>query len=92
MAAAGIRKTKMVKVEQSYIDSLLAFRAACPPRPLFTDFIDNDVVSCEQMRRCCERAAALLKKRQDEDDEILRQYEANGSAYWEVEIRDEDEE
>jgi len=82
---AVTRKTKMIKVEQSYIDSLLAFRSACPPRPLFTEFTDNG------LRRSCEKAAALLKIKQEKDDEILKQYNAYGCAYWEVEIRDEDE-
>jgi len=80
---AGTRKTKMIKVEQSYIDSLLAFRLACPPRPLFTDFTDK------ALRPSCEKAAALLKIKQEMDDEILKQYNAYGSAYWEVDVSHE---
>lgn len=87
-AGSGIkaRKTKLVQVKQSSIDSLKEFRSACSPRPLCLDF---SVCDNEQMRRCWEKAAALVKMRQDEDDQILKQYDAEGFAYWEVEIRDE---
>jgi hypothetical protein len=59
MAVVGVKKMKMIKVEQSYIDSLLTFCAACPPRPLFTDFTSTDVVSCERLCSSCEKAAVL---------------------------------
>lgn len=41
-------KTKLVRVEQSYIDSLKEFRSVCPPRPLRLDLSACELATVSQ--------------------------------------------
>ncbi|KAL6637942.1 hypothetical protein ACP70R_025514 [Stipagrostis hirtigluma subsp. patula] len=86
------KKTKLVRVKQGFIDSLLARPRkpfVLPPEP--SNKIRPDMR--ERIKAAMATTAALMKKIRDEEEDILEQYRTKGFAMAEVEIStDEDTE
>ncbi|CAN6197092.1 unnamed protein product [Urochloa humidicola] len=95
--AAPETTTTLVRVEQEYIDWILAKSKVLPrfPLPSVRDevidgmFTDKPELR-ERLRHDAAEFAALMKKLQDQDDDILEQYHAKGYAMQEIETGDDD--
>ncbi|KAF8691497.1 hypothetical protein HU200_040643 [Digitaria exilis] len=88
------KKTKkMVRVQQEYIDGLLARRPIKPFPFIPEERIQlQDPKKQERTRARQARIAALLKVIRDEEEDILEQYRVKGYAEMEVEVEDVDDE
>lgn len=90
----GGRRTKLVRVQQRYIDCLLKRTPVGPFRTLSDETIDAVYETPEKREwylRFQAETAALLKAK-DKEDAILEQYREHGFAMEEVLVGDDDDE
>ncbi|KAF8691496.1 hypothetical protein HU200_040642 [Digitaria exilis] len=83
---------KMVRVQQEYIDGLLA-RRPIKPFPFIPEEIiqRQDPKEQEETRALQAMIAAHIKVVRDEEEDILEQYRVKGYAETEVEVEDNEE-
>ncbi|KAL6637943.1 hypothetical protein ACP70R_025515 [Stipagrostis hirtigluma subsp. patula] len=89
--APVVKKTKLVRVKQGFIDSLLAW----PRKPFIgvpAESIDTLPPKLrESFHATMATTVALMKKIRDEEEDILEQYRTKGFAMQEVEISDDED-
>ncbi|KAL6653791.1 hypothetical protein ACP70R_008715 [Stipagrostis hirtigluma subsp. patula] len=92
------RRTKLVRVKEGYIQSILEQIPTPRPYPVMSDEalqafdkLWSDPKDREEFRALQAKVAALSKKMRDEDADVLHQYRTKGYAVQEVEIGDDDD-
>jgi len=90
--AAGVQRTRLVKVDQEIIDlKLKQVPASRRPLPVFFDEV-LDRPGKPGLRAIHASAAAIVQRLNDRDEDILHQYRTKGYAEVEEEVSDDDRE